>query len=137
MNQALVVLGLVGIALSTSSISAQEVDVQLRLISLHCIEPEDSGADEAFLVVNGNRFSVWSMNNGDTRDLRGMEAIPFDTNVRVELYDEDTPWIGDDHDLLGVATINDSESGAGESQRTFDLDEAHYRLTYVVEPRDG
>lgn len=130
MKYTLVALGLI----CAAPMAAQEVNVQLQLISLHCIETEDSGDDEAYLLLNGNKTRVWSISDDETVDLRGMEPTPFDTRLLVELMDEDGPLDGDDS--LGSFVIGASELNEGEMMHEFTGDDAHYRLTYIVQPRE-
>ncbi len=107
----------------------------VRLLSLVCNTTEDStGPDEAYIRVKGTR--VWgpnSMNDGDSADLSGVEAIPFTDSARIELYDQDTGWLDDD-DHLGTTYAYANQAGQGEKEHTFDGDDANYRLTYETLP---
>lgn len=110
--------------------------MKLRLISLYCSTTEDStGADEPYLLVNGNQ--VWGMespglNNGDTADLSAVPVIDFDTRARVELFDRDLGGALDPDDLLGRFYAGKMQAGQGELEYKFTLDDADYTLTYEV-----
>ncbi len=108
---------------------------QLKLFSLVCHGTEDwTGADEAYLLLNGQR--IWgpeSMNDNDVENLGNLPTYPFQNSVRIELYDQDTGgWDNDDH--LGTTYARAIEAGIGEQERQFTGDGAHYTLTYSVMP---
>lgn len=104
---------------------------RLKLISLHCTTTEDStGADEPYLLVNGNR--VWgssSLNDGETADLSQVPLISFNGTASIKLFDDDSP---DGDDNLGTHTANESQAGRGTQTGTFTQDDADYTLTYEV-----
>ena len=106
--------------------------VHLRLISLLCKTTEDWGADEPYLLVSGIR--VWGpdkMDNGISRDLRGVPLQRFSNKVRISLYDQDSGFLDDD-DFLGTTVVFKSYAGKGEQEHTFTGDGARYVLTYEV-----
>lgn len=101
----------------------------LRLISLECHETEDSGDDEAYLLVKG--VKVWGndIDEGDVADLSGLPLIWFRRRARIELMDEDWP---DDDDSLGRTYARRSHIGQGEIEHPFTDDDARYTLTFEV-----
>jgi hypothetical protein len=104
---------------------------RLKLISIHCRTTEDStGADEAYLLVRGNRVWGDSINDGQTRSLAGIEPIYFSRRVKIELFDEDGGWDSNDH--LGTAYAYRTQVGRGEREVYFTEDDASYTLTYQV-----
>jgi hypothetical protein len=130
---ALALVPMLGFATAPGSVSAQSSTRYLRLISIQCIETEDStGGDEAYLRVAGNK--VWgpkSINNGGAYDLTSIEPKLFVGQVEVSLFDEDSGFLDDD-DWLGTATITSSEAGLGNRTVFFTQDGANYKLTYRV-----
>lgn len=105
---------------------------RLKLLELRCFESEDSGGDEAYITVDGDK--VWSIDeieNGETASLRSVNPIPFGGSVDVELWDKDT-GIFDSDDHLGKATVSDDLVGEDEQEFRFDKDGANYLMIYAV-----
>jgi hypothetical protein len=102
---------------------------RLRLISLVCHTTEDSGDDEAYLRVRGERVWGGEMSNEQEVSLEGVPSINFSRRARIDLYDEDSPD-ADDH--LGTTYARRSHIGQGELEHEFTGDEAHYTLTFRV-----
>jgi len=107
-------------------------NARLRLISLVCHTTEDSGDDEAYLRIRGNRVWGGEMSNEQEVDLSGLPLINFRNRARIELYDEDSPD-ADDH--LGTTYARRSHIGQGDLEHPFTGDEANYTLTFQVLPR--
>ncbi len=107
----------------------------LRLISLFCETTEDNGgADEAYLVVNGQQVGgVNSINNREARSLTYIQPIHFTSSAEIKLYDEDT-GIFDDDDYLGTLMATSNQTGKGEQRGRFTEDGANYTLTWEVLP---
>ncbi len=109
----------------------------LHLLSLTCIETEDwTGADSAYLKING--AIIWGpeqMNNDDMRNLSECSAISFNTNLRIELYDQDTGILGDSDDHIGGIEITGSLAGKGNQENTISGDGAKYIISYRIEKR--
>ncbi len=108
---------------------------KLRLISLYCQTTEDNtGADEAYLVVNGQQVGgVNSINDREARSLTYIEPISFTTSAEIKLYDQDT-GIFDKDDHLGTLKATASQAGKGEQRGRFREDGADYTLTWEVLP---
>lgn len=105
----------------------------LKVISLQCIETEDStGADEAYLRVNGGDIWRGDLNDGDSAVVQ--KVVPFDGQATIELFDEDDDFlfVSDDDDFLGSNTITTASAGLGEQTAYFTGDDANYTLTYQV-----
>jgi hypothetical protein len=103
---------------------------EARLIRLACQTTEDgTGADEAYLTFNGAR--IWGptdINDGQQRSVDFVKS--FNGQVRVDLFDEDSP---DADDWLGGIGIGAWEQGLGTRAQTFSQDDAHYTLFYRVD----
>ena len=106
---------------------------RLRLISLYCQTTEDNtGADEAYLVVNGRQVGgVNSINDRQARDLTYIDPISFTTTAEIRLYDQDT-GVFDKDDFLGSLTATKEQAGLGEQRGKFTQDGADYTLTWEV-----
>ncbi len=103
----------------------------LRLLTLSCERTEDTtGADEAYLEVNGRRVWAASMNDGQHKKVD--EEIEFTDSVSVALYDADGSTFFDSDDYLGQTRITTAEAGNGEKQQRFSRDGARYVLAYQV-----
>ena len=114
----------------------------LRILSLECIRTDDSGEeivfdadsiDEPFLKVNYK--TVWSgrMDSGDTVDLTSLDGIPFEGDIRVELWERDPGYTVGEDDLLGKLLVHSSQKGAGSINHKFVSKRARYSLEYSVE----
>ena len=121
---------------STPRPAAAHAATHLHLVSLKCIETEDwTGADNPYLIVNGQQ--VWSgrLNDGQTAGLTHLSPIPFvvyangASDAWVSLYEDDWP---DGDDLLGQVRIWADQVSAGNHTLTFYKDGAIYTLTYYV-----
>jgi hypothetical protein len=119
------------------SFSADRYDLQL--IKLHCAETEDfTGDDTTYLHANG--IKVWGphdMNNGDNDPLTGVPVIPFISDVKLDLYDQDGEIPGDDDDHLGQYSVKSTLAGLGEQTCSFQGDGANYTLTFKVTKQDS
>lgn len=106
---------------------------KLRLISLYCEQTEDNaGADEAYLVVNGQQVGgVQSINDREARNLTYIPPISFTSSAEIRLYDQDT-GIFDKDDYLGTLNASSSQVGRGEQRGKFTEDDADYTLTWEV-----
>lgn len=101
----------------------------LNLKTLLCIVPEDSGADEAYLVANGVKiWGVKSMNSGQGRTVD--KQVNFVNSVDIKLFDKDGPFEKDD--FLGTVTVSSTLKGKGEQVSKFLKDGANYSLYYEV-----
>ncbi len=117
---------------------------RVQLVSLTCITPEDNAADEAYLVAISNRNpppstvrTVWgpeSINNSQSRSLRHVAPIPFDTSAEIQLFDQDSGLPGDNDDYLGSVFPNSTQLNKGEQRDSFNGHGANYVLTWVVVP---
>ncbi|BBM86592.1 hypothetical protein [Candidatus Uabimicrobium amorphum] len=105
---------------------------ELHLVSIKCIETEDfTGADDAYIVINGNTVWQRKMNNGQQRSIN-IAPIKFSKSITVELYDEDSgPW--DDDDCLGSQIVRDSAKGMEDPlELHYTEDGANYIIYYKV-----
>jgi hypothetical protein len=105
---------------------------RLKLLELRCFETEDSGKDEAYLMVAGSK--VWStdgIKSGQTVSLRAVAPVPFEGTVEVSLWDEDT-GLFDSDDNLGKFHVSDESIGEDEQEYRFNQDGADYLLIYTV-----
>lgn len=120
---------------------------KLHLLSLVCHETEDvTGADDAYIRVGGNR--VWGpekMNNGDSKNLSAVTPVEFESEAKIDLYDQDsgtsipiyiTTISIDEDDHLGEYTATANDSLSGEKSVNFTKDGANYTLTFRVEKCD-
>jgi hypothetical protein len=114
----------------------------LKFVSLRCHRPDDISEDdsvfdtgpedEPYLMADYKR--VWSgrMGMDEVVDLTSVEPISFKDRIRVELWDRDAGYVGED-DRLGSLTIMAFQSGLGELQQEFRSGKAKYSLIYKVE----
>lgn len=104
----------------------------LKLKTLECKVTEDhTGADEAYLKVNGNK--VWGPKKMNTNDSKAIDLdFPFTTNISVALYDEDVGGSIDPDDDLGTVVARADQAGEGEQQGAFTRSKASYILYYEV-----
>jgi hypothetical protein len=101
----------------------------LKIKTLFCQVPEDNGADEAYLVVNGQQ--IWgdkTINAG--QGLPVNKQVNFVSSVDIKLFDKDGPFDKDDY--LGTITVTKALKGKGEQQGKFTEDGANYTLFYQV-----
>jgi len=105
----------------------------LKLIDLFCQAREDVSAhDEIYFEIRGRKIGPREVSERDPWLLIDHTAIFFNTSVTVRLYDEDT-GIFDKDDFLGETVITRDLMGYGEQRAVFDLEGAHYTLTFKVE----
>lgn len=109
-------------------------ECRLRLISLKCHETEDvTGSDHAYLHVNNIlKWGPRAINNGQTRDLTGVEPISFRDTIRIDLYDEDTGSWFDEDDHIDKEIISKADANLGVKERKLKGDGASYTLKYEV-----
>ncbi len=88
--------------------------------------------DEPYLNVNHK--TVWSgrMDIGDKTDLTSLEEIPFDGNIRVELWERDPGYTAGEDDLLGKLMVHSSQKGGTPINHRFVTKRAKYSLEYSV-----
>jgi hypothetical protein len=107
----------------------------LQLQSIHCHATEDwTGPDEPYLLIGGRK--VWgsqSLNDEEQEPLTQVPAVPFNTSLRLSLYDQDSGW-WDDDDYLGSWVVWAGELTQGEKEARFNGDGADYSIFYVVNP---
>lgn len=109
---------------------------KLLLKSLVCHDTEDNtGPDEARLVVKGVTRWKKRMNDGSTANLESEKPISFKKRARIDLFDDDHP---DPDDHLGTTYALASQVGAGECEHTFNyisspFSTAKYVLIWTVE----
>ena len=115
----------------------------LHLATLTVFVTEDSGEDEAYLVVNGRKVWQGTMGSGglcggiaactassQEVTLSHLGPIPFYDNGEVVLKEEDGPFDGDD--FLGRSFISADESEGELHEVWFTGDGAQYKLTYAL-----
>jgi hypothetical protein len=106
---------------------------KVTIQTITCIKPNES-SDEIFLKVNGER--VWGGDNG--RDISPGTTIEvgysftYGNSVTIELWEDDTPLSGGDHDFIAqnkfeLFSIGDDLSFEGHG------DGSHYKVNYRVE----
>ena len=107
---------------------------QLNLISLVCNETEDyAGGDEIYITVKGKNVWHKDMDTSEPKKSRKINVtVPFDTKVRIDLWDEDTGFLDDEDDHLGRTYAYAAEVGKGEIEYVFKGCGSNYRLTYRV-----
>ena len=117
--------------LLTPKAPAADGPYKLQMVALECITTEDyTGPDEAVLKVNGiHRWGPVSINDGESKDLRGTRPFTFQDRAVISLIDEDSP---DPDDFLGSHAAYASEVDQGEHDAFFDGDGARYRRIYYV-----
>lgn len=101
----------------------------LRLLSLKCVEQEDTwGDDDAYITVNNE--TVWGPTEMDTDQTR---AIGVDRHflhqAEIRLYEKDDV---DANDYLGQRMVSREDLGRGEQPAVFNQDGANYELWFVV-----
>jgi len=105
----------------------------LHLISIECIEPEDSGDDETFITVNG--VNVWEtpMEAGQAEVIDQWFCLGPSPGMSVpqivKIWDEDSP---DADDLLGTLKVISQTQTGNTTSRHFYKDEAHYILDFEI-----
>ena len=116
--------------------------VNLRILSLECIWTDDSteeivfdvdSIDEPFLRVDNKTIWTGQMDMGDKHNLSDLEGIPFEGEVKVELWERDPGYEIEEDDLLGRVVISDSEIGAERIKYKFETKRARYIMEYRVE----
>jgi hypothetical protein len=106
----------------------------LKLIALECHDTEDNtGADEAYIRVNGRRVWKERINDGRSKDLAGVERIEFVDNCRIDLYDEDVGTFLDPDDHLGTAYVWARQVDQGMQHIPFNGSRWGYTLHCQVE----
>lgn len=103
--------------------------VKLRLLDLRCIEHQEIGSDEPYLLVDGER--VWSVDNmkrSMSYSLRGVPPIGFEDRIEITLMEKDP--IRDD--CLGTGTASAEQLGRGEQELEFADDGGRYQLIYEI-----
>lgn len=125
------------LALMPAPAQAQPGDV-LRLISIKCIDREDTGADEAGIKVDG--VIVWghgetNMDNGSVVNLSGISVPLSGQSAQVQLWEWDSGGFLDPHDLLGEfsAEYTDGTEKTKVINYSHPLGSAVYEIKYVVE----
>jgi hypothetical protein len=114
---------------------------KLKIVSLECLQTEDSGeenvwdidnTDEPFIKVN-HRI-VWNgrMDKGSKNDLTNIDSIPFEGDVKVELWERDPGYTGGEDDLLGSLVVHESQKGGGTVTQKILSKRAKYSLEYTV-----
>jgi hypothetical protein len=118
---------------------------KLIFVSLKCHKTDDSGEDnlarlydigvedEPYLLVDRNK--VWSgrMKANDEVSFTGIESIPFEDQVHVELWDRDAGPENGKNDNIGDLIILSAQAGLGEQSQQFKTRIADYTLVYQVE----
>jgi hypothetical protein len=101
----------------------------LKIKTLFCQVPEDNGADEAYLVVDGQK--IWGHQTIDVgQGLPVNKEVKFVNSVDIKLFDKDGPIDKDDY--LGTITVTKALKGKGEQKGKFTEDGANYTLFYQV-----
>jgi hypothetical protein len=101
----------------------------LTIKTLFCEVTEDSGTDEAYLIVDGRH--IWgptSMSAGQGKTVNYQKN--FVNSVEIKLFDQDGPF--DNDDSLGTITVASDLKGKGEQTRQFTGDGAKYTLYFFV-----
>jgi hypothetical protein len=100
----------------------------LNLRRLLCVETEDAGKDEVYLVVNGEK--IWGERKiGVGQGLSVNRQVNFTNSVEITLFDADAP---DSDDYLGTIIVTNAMKGKGELTGYFLRDGADYTLYYDV-----
>lgn len=105
---------------------------KLKLLELRCNESEDTGGDEAYITVGGEK--IWSTDNiesGESVSLRSVDPVDFKGKVTVALWDEDR-GLFDSDDNLGQVKISADLAGKDEQEAVFKGDGSNYLLIYKV-----
>lgn len=104
----------------------------LFIKTLTCNETEDwTGHDECMLEVftnAGRKTYRQNMNNGEVWEIN--DKLPFQSRVKIRLWDLDLGRWPDYHDRLGTVVIRDTL--VENSSASFTDDGADYVLTYDV-----
>jgi hypothetical protein len=105
----------------------------LKLISLECHDTEDdTGADEAYIRINGRRVWKGNINDNQSKDLGSVERIEFTENSRIDLYDEDVGGFDPD-DHLGTQYVWARQVDHGEQHLSFSGSRWNYTLHCRIE----
>ena len=106
----------------------------LKFVSVECHNTEDdTGADEAYIRVNGRKIWNAKINDVQTKDLSGVERIEFTDNARIDLYDEDVGTIFDPDDHLGTQYVWAKQTDRGEQHLSFNGPRWSYTIHCQVE----
>jgi hypothetical protein len=106
----------------------------LHLVSIKCLDTEDSSTDEVYINVNNSKiFGDTDMSSGQEASINRwfcIGSVPgnFSTQV-VKIYDYDT--IGSD-DLLGTLNVMSPNPTGGVISVNFNENGSHYILRYEV-----
>lgn len=111
----------------------------INVLTLTCKRPSDwDGMDEPMIVINGKqRWLGAGFVAGTSEEVR-YEAVAFDSEVMVELWEVDV-WddYNDPNDLLGYLEIDVSALGDGPQIDTITTRDGEYEVAYVVERCPG
>lgn len=122
------------VSVSTSVMAEPALAAKLKLISLNCKDQEDDfGSDEPYLIIDGKTVDCAPMKEGETRNLSTVGVFPFETNIVVNLWDEDSPD-SDDHLGQNIIKVVEGQDPEKELEVQFKKDDAEYYLRYKVLP---
>lgn len=106
----------------------------LKLLTLKCNKTQDLiGADEAYLLFDGNKIWSGSIKDGESIILKHQGKtlqVPVQKAAGLELYDKDF-FTKDDR--IGGITISPDQAGQGEKTTSFKENRGDYLLTYIIE----
>lgn len=104
---------------------------KLKLLDIRCVKHGETGGDEPYLKVGGNK--VWAHNDmkgGMMFSLRSLGPYPFREALQIELMEKDS--FRDDQ--LGSASVYWNQVGMGQLELNFTEGGAHYQIIYEVLP---
>jgi len=100
---------------------------QLNILSVACIDQQETLGDEPYLKVNGGTIweSTGDMTQGETQDVD--RIIRFSDSAEVSLWEEDG-FPGDADDLFGTRTVDGSQEPGGQFKLPYHTDNAEYEV---------
>jgi len=111
-----------------------EKTYRLQLESLHVIETEDWGPDEAYIAFSRDyRWGPVEVNNGERIDLRHLDNWRFVNYAQsLTLSDRDAGTWWDPHDQLGFFVAQPTDADGSLRVHDFTDHGARYRLAYRI-----
>jgi hypothetical protein len=102
----------------------------VEFLRISCQNTQERLSDEPYLLYNGELL-MSEKSDVDEGESRAIDVIKrFEGAARVELYEADGPFDGDD--FLASVTILESEAGQGQRFQEMNGDGAAYTLFYQV-----
>jgi len=128
----LIILSMMSFCLfSQAELKAQ---FKLQLVQIKCITPEESGGDETYIKVNGNRVWKKNMKKNTSRSLLAVPPISFNCPISIRIYDEDL--YSDDYCgryIVNVTSSDYNDLGRNKLQEFTGIgQDCKYEITYKI-----